>query len=61
MCCGILMSVYPRTTFCGNIHIDLYVSPTAKAGFHNHLFRLKSNPKYCMQNYAYYRQIYQEC
>jgi len=55
------MSVYPRTTFCGNIHIDLYVSPTAKAGFHNHLFRLKSNPKYCMQNYAYYRQIYQEC
>jgi len=30
-------------------------------GVHNHLVWLKFNPRYFKQNYAYFRQIYQEC
>ena len=33
----------------------------SRSHFHNHLIRLKSNQTYLIQNYTYFRQIYQEC
>ena len=33
----------------------------SRAHFHKHLIRLKLNQTYLIQNYTYFRQIYQEC
>jgi len=32
-----------------------------RAGFPNNLIRLNFNAKHVMQNYIYFRQIYQKC
>jgi len=45
-----------------NIHMTrMSCSNTYSAELHNHLIWLKINPKYSMQNYTYFRQMYQEC
>jgi len=58
----IIVHLYTKSV-CGE-HIGLklvsdYHRPSA--WFHNSLIRLKFNPNYFMQNYTYFRQIYQEC
>ena len=45
-----------------NIHMTrMSCSNTYSAELHNHLIWLKINSKYSMQNYTYFRQMYQEC
>jgi len=50
-----------KLQYASNIQLNNKSPKENWAEWNNNLIRLKFNPNYCMYNYTYMRQIYQEC